>query len=97
VWHSERCLAEYDIEITVVKGHEQQMRSPKHSCSKAALLAVWAVAQLLSYTEHVSVANTSCVPKLLPVGVLFSYSVLPCQDKHCYMLQEKEQTISIVK
>jgi hypothetical protein len=32
---------------------------------------------------------------LLPFGVLLSYSVLPCQDKHCQILHEQQQRISM--
>jgi hypothetical protein len=36
-----------------------------------------------------------CPEILLPVGVLLSYSVLPCQDTCCWMLHELQQTISM--
>jgi hypothetical protein len=32
---------------------------------------------------------------LLPVSVLLSYSVLPCQNSHCWMFHEHQQTISM--
>jgi hypothetical protein len=32
---------------------------------------------------------------LLPVGVLSSYSALPCQDTHCQMIHEKLRTNSM--
>jgi hypothetical protein len=76
------------------------MHSPKNSCSKGV-----DVLRLFSVAEHLicqhcptpgmfAVANTSCVSGILPVCVL-SYSLLPCQDKHCWMLHEQQQTISM--
>lgn len=39
--------------------------------------------------------NIPCPKFLLQVGVLLSDSVFPCQDTHCYMLHEEQQTISV--
>jgi hypothetical protein len=36
-----------------------------------------------------------CPKMLLPLGVLLSYSVLPCQDTHRQILHKQQQTISM--
>jgi hypothetical protein len=36
-----------------------------------------------------------CPEILVPVGVLLYYSALRCQDTHCYILHEQQQTISM--
>jgi hypothetical protein len=45
--------------------------------------------------ELVTDKHFLCPEILLPVCVLLSYSVLPCQDTHCQMLHEQQQTISM--
>jgi hypothetical protein len=49
------------------------------------------ISDVLSLDEHLLQTNT--FPEMLPVGELLSYSVLPYQYAHCYMLHEQQKTI----
>jgi hypothetical protein len=79
-------------------------RSPMNSFGKAVVFTVWAVSSTLRSVSSVHTVRRRacscrkhflCSEMLLPVGVLLSYSVLLCQDTHCYILHEQQQTFSM--
>jgi hypothetical protein len=54
-----------------------------------------ALQQILKISIHHLIEYKHPPEILLPVGLMLSYSVLPCQDTRCWMLHEQQQTISI--
>jgi hypothetical protein len=90
--------------LTTTREHQEEKTKPTamlKSCSRIPLLqltrclkAVRPYFQRL-LSLHVTDRHVLSLDVLLPVGVLSSYSALPCQDTHCQMIHEKLRTNSM--